>query len=268
MGYTPIRSRADVEAKLIIGVTLEDHWLEFKSEAWRPGDSKECARDVVQFANASGGTLVIGAEGQNEILRRFRAVENANAVGPWVDTVLNGCTEPVPAFEPQVITVEGGVTLVAINVPLAPSLIAVRRAEGFEFPLRAGTAKRYLKLQEVVARMVGRERLHRLRIEQIGRNVPVGLDATIDRDLDHNNWRVVDVDDDVVRLRQGGAEVAVPLVDVEAVYNAGVPDAEWILRLSCFLSRHRQRGTIIVTKEMPFGRNEGHYRRRSLGRAD
>lgn len=112
--------------------------------------------------------------------------------------------------------------------------------------------------------MQDRDRVHRLRLEQIGPDEPIGLDAMVDRDLEHNNWRVVRVDEDVAILKKGAIEVRVPLAYVETVYPAGLQSAEWVIVLSCYLSRHRRPEIVTVTKEMPFGRNEGHYRSRGL----
>jgi hypothetical protein len=104
----------------------------------------------------------------------------------------------------------------------------------------------------------------RLRLSEIEANDAVGLDAKVDVQLEHNDWRVARVEDDLVVLRRGGIETPVPLAYVEAVYRAGLQDAEWMVALSCVVSRHRRRSIITVTKEIPFGRNEGHYRSRGM----
>jgi len=80
----------------------------------------------------------------------------------------------------------------------------------------------------------------------------------LDTQLDHNNWRVLRVEDDVV------IEVPVPLAYVETVYRAGLPSAQWLIVLSCHVNKHRQRQLITVTKAMPPNRNAGHYRARGL----
>lgn len=112
--------------------------------------------------------------------------------------------------------------------------------------------------------MQDRDRVHRVRREQIGPDEPIGLDAMVDRDLERNNWRVVRVDEDVAILGRGAIEVPVPLAHVEAVYRAGLQSAESVIVLSCYLSRHRRPEIVKVTKDMLFGRNEGHYRSRGL----
>ncbi len=64
MPYVPIRVPADLQ-RLVVNMTRENQWLEFKREPQTRNDQgrAECARDVGQFANASGGVLVVGAVG-------------------------------------------------------------------------------------------------------------------------------------------------------------------------------------------------------------
>ena len=80
MAYAPIRT-ADDAAGLILGRTLEDGYLDFKSEPWRGNADgrRECARDVAQFANASGGSG--RARSCAEWLQRSSGRRRAAAVG-------------------------------------------------------------------------------------------------------------------------------------------------------------------------------------------
>jgi hypothetical protein len=58
-----------VRERLVAGVTHEDHWLEFKAESFAHDAEgrRKCLRTVAQFANASGGTVVIGAIAVGEV---------------------------------------------------------------------------------------------------------------------------------------------------------------------------------------------------------
>src|SRR5215813_3422462 len=96
MAYSPIRSSANLAARLIPGITREDHWLEFKGcdengVPYPKTDSgrNECRRDVAQFANASGGTIVIGAVASKSVLTGFAPVPGPNLLIEWVDGVVN-----------------------------------------------------------------------------------------------------------------------------------------------------------------------------------
>jgi hypothetical protein len=193
-------------------------------------------------------------------------VPNADGHVRWIDDLVKGGhLEPVPGIEPGVVTVNG-TTVIILNVPPAPTLIGHRIGDdAYEFPIRAAASRRYLRVAEMEARMQSRERLQRLRLERIARNVPVGLDAMLRTpELVHNNWRVHAVDDDVVTLQHGSIRTAVPLAYVEAVYQAGEPEAEWVVSLSCYLTKPRQRQLIQVTKGLPWGTRPDMYRPRGV----
>jgi hypothetical protein len=61
------------------------------------------------------------------------------------------------------------------------------------------------------------------------------------------------VTEDVVRLAKDGNELVTPLTYVDAVYRAEDPGAEWVIRLSCFVSRNDRTGGLFLTKEIPPG---------------
>jgi hypothetical protein len=68
----------------------------------------------------------------------------------------------------------------------------------------------------------------------------------------------------VVVLTKKNIEVAVALAYVQAVYRTGLQGAEWIIDLNCYLTKHRQRALIAVTKQLPDGRRNDSYRLRGL----
>jgi len=72
--YLPIYTIADVRERLKVGQTRENHWLDFKYDLGK--DNAENARDIAQFANASGGALVLGAEEDDQVFTGFHCVEN------------------------------------------------------------------------------------------------------------------------------------------------------------------------------------------------
>jgi hypothetical protein len=272
MSYRPIRSSAEIASRLIVGTTREDHWLDFKGlgadgRAYKNNDEgkRECRRDVIQFSNASGGTIVVGAVEQDHVLVGFMSVPDPQGFVRWIDEIVKEHTEPAPAIEPYVVSPSSGEELVAVNVPPALRLVGLRSKDAYEFPLRTADSRRYLRLSEIEARMQDQDRVHRLRLEQIAPDDAVALDATVERELGHNDWRVVRVGDDVVVLKKHILdEVPVPLAYIQTVYRAGLAGAEWVIDLDCYVSKHRQRGIVVVTKEMPHGRNAGHYRSRGM----
>ena len=207
---------------------------------------------------------MVGAQEADHLFAGYTVVPDAQETIRWIDEVVKANLEPTPALEPHVITAATGQQVVAVNIPPSLRLVAHRVNNTFEFPVRRVDSRGFMTLGEVEARMQDQTRVHRLRLQQIDSDEPVGLDATLDRDLGHNDWRVLNVGDDVVLLKKAGIQVPVRLAYVQTVYRAGLTSAEWVIDLDCYLSKHRQRPIIAVTKKMPHGRNEGHYRVRGL----
>ena len=274
MAYQPIRTSADLAARLIPGVTREGHWLDFKGldatmgRPYRDNDrgKEECRLDVAAFANEDGGTIVIGAQETDHVLARFVTVPDAQDMVRWFDEVLKEKLEPRPAIEPHVVRAAGGEEVIAINIPPSLRLIGLRSDDWYAFPVRTTDSRRYLTLAEVEARMQDRDRVHRLRLLEIGGDIPIGLDARIDDRVWHDGWKVQLVEQDIVTLVKDGIPVATPLAYVEAVYPAGLEDASWVIALSCYLSKGegRSAGQYVVTKEVPGDRLPQGYQPRWL----
>jgi Schlafen, AlbA_2 len=262
MSYAPIYTPDDVKARLIIGRTREDHGLDFKDQLGK--DNAENAGDVAQFANGSGGVLVIGAQEADQVLTGFVTVSDSATVIKRIEDIVKAHLTPVPIIEPHAIEITSGLRIVAVNVP--PSLVLIARHEKherFEFLIRGHESKRRMTLMEVEARLQNRERAMKLRLDVIPHDAPVGLDAFV-REIGHNDWRVVGVDDDVVRLVKNGAELVVPLAYVEAVYQAGEPEAQWVIRVPCYIARHRQTHRLHLTRELSHGVRQENFSSRGL----
>jgi len=233
MRYLPIYTPADVIARLVVGQTREDHWLEFKGQLG--GNNIENAGDVVQFANASGGVLVIGAQEANQILAGFDPVPDPPKVIERIEGIVKGHLTPVPVIEPHEIEIRPGLQIVAVNVPPSLALIARHeKYERFEFLIRGHQSKRYMTLMEVEARLQNKERAMKLRIQRIPPDEMVALDAK-SQGVSWNDWRVEAVDDDAVTLSRSQFRIVVPLAYVEAVHRSGEPGVKWVLGLSCTL---------------------------------
>lgn len=274
MAYRPIHTPGELEARLKPGVTREDHWLEFKGlnattgrpyEKGKDGKHK-CRLDVAQFANADGGSIVYGAVEADHLFSNYATVRDPQELVRWLDEVVKSHLEPVPALEARVIRVPTGEEVVVANVPPVLRLVGLRPQDAYEFPIRTVDSRRFLTLTEIEARMQDKERAHRLRLEQIGPDDQVVLDAVVDGNLGHDDWRVSSVTEDTVLLMKAGPNlnVVVPLAYVRAVYRTCDPIATWVIDLSCHVSMHRRQPRIVVTRELPFGRNVGHYRVRGM----
>ncbi len=252
MAYMPIRTREELTIRVVPGQTREGDYLEFKAEPWeRNGDGRrECARDVAQFTNASGGTIVVGAPEQDHVVRNFQDVPAPDDLIRWIGDVLNGQLEPVPVIEPHAIMIAVGTRVLALSVPPSLALIARKTGEGYEFPIRAGDGKRYMTLMEVEARMGSRDREMKLLIEQIQQEDLVTLDAHIPAGgVDSREWHAVGVNNHSVTLARGDRRFDVPLGYVEAVYRTNELGAAWIIAMDCHIQEIE--GRVRVRKFRP-----------------
>src|SRR2546427_6870063 len=113
MGYTRIATPAELAERVIPRQTREDDYLEFKADPWQGNDAgkRECARDVAQFANASGGTVLVGVPEQDHVAQGFKDVPSPEDLMHWIGDVLNGRLEPVPPIELHLLA-PGGVPVV------------------------------------------------------------------------------------------------------------------------------------------------------------
>jgi hypothetical protein len=250
MPYAPIFTPADLNARLVVGQTREDHWLDFKSQLG--GDNVENAGDVAQFANASGGVLVIGAQESNEILSGFNSVPDPPKVIARIEGIVKGHLTPVPVIEPHAIELAPGLQIVVVNVP--PSLVLIARHEKyerFEFLIRGHESKRHMTLMEVEARLQNKERAMQLRIQQIPEGAKLRLDALI-QGMSDRGWIVRHVDDHAVTLSHDGRDAIIPLAYVEAVYQATDAEADiaWVLGASCTLLGSRG-GALVAKYNLP-----------------
>lgn len=243
MAYSPIRSVADLQQRIVAGVTREDHWLEFKTDLG--GDNRETARDVAQFANASGGTVIVGAEEDAEVFARYCGLANPALVAERLDNIVKHHLSPVPIIEIVVLQPQEDRAILVANIP--PSTRVVARHENhrsYEFLIRAGQSKRHMPLLEVEARMHGGERLARLRIQQIKTDENIALEAMLSR-IDHYGWRLSAVDDDTLTLKKGALDVVIPLAYVNSVYRAKNPGTQWVIDLSCYLTHVTEGGDFL-----------------------
>jgi hypothetical protein len=257
MPYTPLRSTADVAAHLRVGESREDDYLDFKAAIPYPGksdleDRRECALDLGQFANAMGGVLVIGATDESTLLTGFESVPDPGKLIAWINDVTSGQLRPVPVFDCQEIVTESRARIVTVNVTPHPTVVARYRDTRYEFVVRTGPRTRHLEMDELEARMQGHERVMRFRLDQIPPDAQVGLDARLHQ-LSHNDWRVVGVTEDIVCLSKDGEQVTAPLAYVDAVYRPDEPDAEWVIRLSCYITPNQRMGGLFLAKEVPHG---------------
>lgn len=134
-------SIVDVSQLPAIG-TDESETLDFKREPWGVGDKDklELLRDVVQFHNHLGGTLIIGAAEQNGRLSGFFPVQDPEVVAARIRST---CYERLsPRMEPEVVTLNvGGLDIIVVNAQASNGPVAIRVGDRWEFYRRYGKSK-------------------------------------------------------------------------------------------------------------------------------
>ena len=169
----PIRTKpftsitlADVE-DLVLREVREDHTMEFKEQLnLEDRDARvEFLKDVTAFANASGGTIVIGAvEGDTDrrgLIVEVRGVSGSpDALGLAIDAALrDGVDERLSGVLHRALPVGGGRHIHVIRVPAsphAPHMIKLRTAEG-RFYVRGNVSTDPMTARQIKELAVRRE---------------------------------------------------------------------------------------------------------------
>lgn len=131
--WKPIQTRDDLPP---LG-TRESINLDFKSTSTT--DRFEAAKDIAALANAEGGTLLIGAAGKDQVVRyEPMSEEDAKAAIRVHDEAVRDRCQPAPRFSVIEIPMEGGGSVVAVNVwPFLGQIVGVRLKRD---EVRCGTA--------------------------------------------------------------------------------------------------------------------------------
>jgi hypothetical protein len=118
----------------------------------------EMAKDIAAFANHLGGTLLIGAIEQGEVLRQYHGVPSkitGQVITDYQTAVANRCW-PRPVIDPELYQHPSDSTknIIALNVQPSLDLVSVslkgdKAFEGYGgdayvFPVRSGNLTRYL----------------------------------------------------------------------------------------------------------------------------
>lgn len=148
--FTPIVSADQLPQ---VGVACEKTTLDFKKEL--TADAFEAAKDVAAFANAAGGTLLIGAQAQGEVVAKYFPMtsDKASAAQRFYEQSVRDRCRPGPLTRIEHLPHEGGVVL-AINVqpslgqPVGVEFKKTGNAQGdwpqgvYLYPVRVGSHTR------------------------------------------------------------------------------------------------------------------------------
>jgi len=222
MAWKPITTAAELAA-ITVG-TEESEMLDFKRDGYSGGQAgREIARDVAQFANAFGGTILIGADEADDKLTGLPGIPDAAKERSKVEKAAFANLEPRVAPDVRVIDRPGGDPVLAVNVPAFPGVVGVRvNAERWEFPVRRGTDRHYLTFGEA-EKMLTQDRRGRLLIESIPEASwsRITVDAYL-RKIPRGGWTLKTLETHCVVLAcPGNQHIEIPYSFIKAVWPSG-----------------------------------------------
>ena len=129
--------------------------LDFKA---RFGDDdnelERIAKSVAAFANAFGGTLIVGAAAdRDERLIRYVGLPDAKEQQQRIQCITNERLSPRWSVHPFERASPEGKTVLVVNVPPSPTPIAYRRDDAWRIPVRTGRETAFLSFEEAQAMM-------------------------------------------------------------------------------------------------------------------
>ena len=214
--------------------------LDFKGRAAFELDDerRELAKDVAALANATGGTVLVGAYEQGGRLGITKPMDT-NEVGRLKDAyerAVRDLCAPAPIINAVPIEWAPGY-LLAVNVfafPAGPvGVLCDLDAKAYSFPLRVGTHTQWLRPEQLSMLMVPGVRRIAIMIDAIPdteRKVVTLTGPTVGTP-ERDSWNLdFSIDDlDVVRNRlcmtylgdRGKKQLIVPLDDIRAVWKSG-----------------------------------------------
>lgn len=119
--WKPIRRRENIP-RIDDSETL---YLDFKA---KPTDSPfEIGKDVAAFANASGGTLLVGAVASGKKLLKFQPLDDASSTVVTYENAINARCRPRPAVTWELVSFDNaGSQVLAVNIePFLGQLVGV-----------------------------------------------------------------------------------------------------------------------------------------------
>ena len=141
-----ITTPEEFASAVTIGTTTETLTLDFKGtidhrfpkgtpEQVKQKAQQETCRDIAQFANTSGGCLLIGVEEVRDPVTGLKVAADITSVAEpgemkeWIEEAVKNYLVPATFRHPiDIVRVPGG-TVVAVNVPPSLHLIALWHAE-------------------------------------------------------------------------------------------------------------------------------------------
>jgi hypothetical protein len=186
MLHKPITAVVDLPPK---GASRESGTFDFKGEQ-DPDDQRELAKDVAAFANALGGTVLVGAVEDRKratlgCYKPMPRLEDAEKLKRAYELAVTQRCVPQPVIEVVRIETDPAIHppghVLAVNVyPAANAPIGVRwdetGTESFAFPLRTATQAYFMPPTEIPMLMVPQVRRVAILLERIPQNQRSDMD--------------------------------------------------------------------------------------------
>lgn len=212
--------------------------LDFKRDPYGASDSqkREIARDVAQFANAFGGSIIIGAEEDgSDRLAEFVGIDDVGLHEQRIADVCASTLAPRPELRFYRHHVVDARSVLVVNVRPFPGVIGAQLpgTDRWEFPIRDGKTRRFLRYDEV-ERMNLQDRRVRLMFEKIEdlNKIAFTFDADL-KNINRDGWSVEDLREDyVVFLAPNGVRTYIPYAFVRAIWPRG-SDGAMMLSARC-----------------------------------
>jgi schlafen family protein len=192
-----IRTVEDLDAVVKIGVTKESLVLEFKGKIdWdlpttngddhkrkaddhkrRAKAQQETCRDIAQFANTSGGSLLIGVKERLDpasglkLAIGFERVNKPDGMKAWIEEAIKNYLVPATFAHPIEVLSDPARTVVVVNVPPSIHLVALWHSErksqfeekhSIEYLYRDSHGKKWMNPDEVERHIMNGSRATKL----------------------------------------------------------------------------------------------------------
>jgi len=182
---TYIETAADVAAGIKLGSTPESIVLDYKEhvhlkahtgDGESPTKPQAIATDIVSFANAFGGTILVGVRegsvhlGVYKVAAGFANVPHVGDIQRWLDDSVRNHMHPRSVtFRSVPVPLPSGECLLSICVPPSANLCAVWSTgnSSIKFPYRTTHGNRYLHPSEVEARILNTARAAEIRLRSL-----------------------------------------------------------------------------------------------------
>lgn len=177
-----IESASDFHQFVKVGETTESLTLDFKrdldgrtatDQKVRREAAKELARDIAQFANTSGGCLLVGIEeervGAKRVAKAIRPPDDFDGRRQWIEQAVTNFLVP-STLSVGIVPIEvGGATIMAINVPAHEHLVWIwdRATHTMECVRRTNHGKEWLNPDETEEHLMNSSRAAKLAVDRV-----------------------------------------------------------------------------------------------------